>query len=78
MTDKKIDYHALTNEIFKLMLQYDKKKDISGIMKKSLVIKIIKTNYKLTEDQIELISNFIDVVILFYKVHKTTGCFKCF
>ena len=78
MTDKKIDYHALTNEIFKLMLQYDKKKDMSGIMKKSLVIKIIKTNYKLTEDQIELIDNFIDVVILFYKVHKTTGCFKCF
>ena len=78
MTDKKIDYHALTNEIFKLMLQYDKKKDISGIMKKSLVIKIIKTNYKLTEDQIELIDKFIDVVILFYKVHKTTGCFKCF
>ncbi len=78
MTDKKIDYHALTNEIFKLMLQYDKKKDISGIMKKSLVIKIIKTNYKLTEDQIELIDNFIDIVILFYKVHKTTGCFKCF
>ena len=78
MTDNKIDFSAVANEVLKLMLHYDDKTNMSGVMKKSLVIKIIKSHYKLTEDQLELIDNFIDIVILFYKVHKTTNCFKCF
>lgn len=78
MTDNKIDFSAVANEVLKLMLHYDDKTNMSGMMKKSLVIKIIKSHYKLTEDQLELIDNFIDIVILFYKVHNTTNCFKCF
>jgi hypothetical protein len=76
MEENKIDFTAVANEVFKLMLQFDNKKDMSGIMKKSLVLKILKSHYKLTKDQIDLISNFIDIVILFYKVHKGSSLFK--
>ena len=74
--NNKLDFSAVVNEVFKLMLNYDEKKDMSGIMKKSMVLKIIKSHYALTEDQIELISNFIDIIVLFHKIHRGSNLFK--
>jgi hypothetical protein len=74
--NNKLDFSAVVNEVFKLMLHYDEKKDMSGIMKKSMVLKILKSHYKLTEDQIELISNFIDIIVLFHKIHRGSNLFK--
>lgn len=77
MTDNnKIDFYALVNEVMRLMLQYDEKKGMSGLLKKNNVMKIIKNHYKLTEDQIELIDNFIDIIVLFHKIHKGSNLFK--
>jgi hypothetical protein len=77
MTDNnKLDFSAVVNEVMRLMLHYDEKKDMSGIMKKSMVLKILKSHYKLTEDQIELISNFIDIIVLFHKIHRGSNLFK--
>ena len=79
MTEKKIDYYALASDVFKLMLQFENK-NITGKKKKAEVLTIIKNHYNLSEDQIDLINNFIDIIILFYKVNKNHNnkCFKCF
>lgn len=80
--DKKnmINKRELVNEVLKLMLQFDNK-SISGTEKKEAVLKVLKNHYQLTEEQIDLIDNFIDIIILFHKINKTTNykcCFKCF
>ena len=78
MTSKnKLDLDAVVNEVFALMLQFEQKNMI-GRKKKEQVLMIIKSHYNLTEEYIELIDNFIDIIILFYKVNKSTKCFKCF
>lgn len=74
---KKLDLHAVANEVFALMLQFENK-SMSGKKRKEQVLMIIKNHYDLTEDHVELIDNFIDIIILFYKVNKNTKCFKCF
>jgi metal-responsive CopG/Arc/MetJ family transcriptional regulator len=80
--DKKImiNKRELVNEVLKLMLQFENK-NISGTEKKDAVLKVLKNHYELTEDQVDLIDNFIDVIILFHKIHRTNNykcCFKCF
>jgi len=73
----KIDTHSISNELLKLILQYETKRDMSGPLKKSFVIKAIKGTFpKLTEEQIDLISEMIDIIILFHKIHKSTNIFK--
>ena len=60
--DKKnmINKRELVNEVLKLMLQFENK-NITGTEKKEAVLKVLKNHYQLTEEQIDLIDNFIDV-----------------
>lgn len=77
MAEIKLDISAVVNEVLKLMLQFENKRQMNGRAKKELLLKVIKNHYtNLTDDHMELISNFVDVIVLFHKIHRGSSLFK--